>query len=44
MLNDFSADYSERSDDELLLLTSDRASLTKDALMRCPKREPMIAP
>jgi hypothetical protein len=31
MLNDFSADYSERSDDELLLLTSDRASLTTEA-------------
>jgi len=28
MLNDFSTEYSERSDDELLLLASDRASLT----------------
>jgi hypothetical protein len=31
MLNDFSADYTERSDDELLLLASDRASLTTEA-------------
>src|SRR5580765_6113953 len=31
MLTDFSADYSERSDDELLLLASDRASLTTEA-------------
>jgi hypothetical protein len=28
MLNDFSTEYSERSDDDLLLLASDRASLT----------------
>jgi hypothetical protein len=27
MLNDFSTEYSERSDDEILLLASDRASL-----------------
>ncbi len=31
MLNDFSTEYSERSDDELLLLASDRASLTTEA-------------
>jgi hypothetical protein len=31
MLNDFSTEYSERSDDELLLLASDRASLTAEA-------------
>jgi hypothetical protein len=31
MLNGFSADYSERSDDDLLLLASDRASLTTEA-------------
>jgi hypothetical protein len=31
MLNDFSTEYSERSDDELLLLVSDRASLTTEA-------------
>jgi hypothetical protein len=31
MLNDFSAEYFERSDDELLLLASDRASLTTEA-------------
>jgi hypothetical protein len=31
MLSDFSAEYSERSDDELLLLASDRASLTTEA-------------
>jgi len=31
MRSDFSADYSERSDDELLLLASDRASLATEA-------------
>lgn len=31
MLNEFSTEYSERSDDELLLLASDRASLTTEA-------------
>jgi hypothetical protein len=31
MSNNFSAEYSERSDDELLLLFSDRASLTPEA-------------
>jgi hypothetical protein len=31
MLNDFFTEYSERSDDELLLLASDRASLTTEA-------------
>jgi hypothetical protein len=31
MLNNFSTEYFERSDDELLLLASDRASLTKEA-------------
>jgi hypothetical protein len=31
MLNDFSTEYSERSDDELLLLACDRASLTTEA-------------
>ena len=31
MVNDFSTEYSERSDDELLLLASDRASLTTEA-------------
>jgi hypothetical protein len=31
MLNDFTTEYSERSDDELLLLASDRASLTTEA-------------
>src|SRR5882762_10744012 len=31
MLNDFSTEYSERSDDELLLLASDRVSLTTEA-------------
>jgi hypothetical protein len=31
MPTDFSADYSERGDDELLLLASDRASLTTEA-------------
>jgi hypothetical protein len=31
MLNDFSTEYSERSDDELLLLASDHASLTTEA-------------
>ena len=31
MLNDFSTEYSELSDDELLLLASDRASLTTEA-------------
>lgn len=31
MLNDFSTEYSERSDDELLLLASDRDSLTTEA-------------
>jgi hypothetical protein len=31
MLNDFSTESSERSDDELLLLASDRASLTTEA-------------
>jgi hypothetical protein len=31
MLSNFSTDYSERSDDELLLLASDRASLTTEA-------------
>jgi hypothetical protein len=31
MINDFSTEYSERSDDELLLLASDRASLTTEA-------------
>jgi hypothetical protein len=31
MLNDFSTEYPERSDDELLLLASDRASLTPEA-------------
>jgi len=31
MLNDFSTEYSVRSDDELLMLASDRASLTKEA-------------
>jgi hypothetical protein len=31
MPSDFSVDYSERSDDELLLLASDRASLTTEA-------------
>jgi hypothetical protein len=31
MLSDFSADYSKPSDDELLLLASDRASLTTEA-------------
>jgi hypothetical protein len=31
VLNDFSTEYSERSDDELLLLASDRASLTTEA-------------
>ena len=31
MLSDFSADYSKPSDDELLLLASDRASLTAEA-------------
>src|ERR1700731_1417613 len=31
MLDNFSTQYSERSDDELLLLASDRASLTSEA-------------
>lgn len=31
MLNEFSPEYSERSDDELLLLASERASLTTEA-------------
>ena len=31
MLDDFSIEYSERSDDELLLLASDRASLATEA-------------
>src|SRR5258708_5550077 len=31
MLSDFSVDYSERSDDELLLLGTNRASLTTEA-------------
>jgi hypothetical protein len=31
MLGDFSTEYSRRSDDELLLLASDRASLTTEA-------------
>lgn len=31
MLSDFSTEYSKRSDDELLLLASDRASLTTEA-------------
>jgi hypothetical protein len=31
MLNDFSTEYSERTDDELLLLASDRDSLTTEA-------------
>jgi|KBSMisStaDraftv2_1062788.scaffolds.fasta_scaffold120291_2 hypothetical protein len=31
MLNEFSADYSARSDDELLVLASDRGSLTTEA-------------
>ena len=31
MSNDFSTEYSERSDDDLLLLASDRASLTTEA-------------
>jgi hypothetical protein len=31
MLNDFTAEYSQRSDDELLLLASDRADLTTEA-------------
>ena len=31
MLNDFSTEYSARSDDELLLLASDRTSLTTEA-------------
>ena len=31
MANDFSTGYSERSDDEVLLLASDRASLTTEA-------------
>ncbi len=31
MVNDFSTEYSERSDDDLLLLASDRASLTMGA-------------
>ncbi len=31
MLNDFSTEYSERSDDELFLLASDRTSLTTEA-------------
>ena len=32
MINDFITEYSERSDDELLLLASDRASLTTEAM------------
>ena len=32
MLNDFSAEYSERSNDELLQLASDRHSLTTEAV------------
>jgi hypothetical protein len=39
MLNDFSTEYSERSDDELLLLASDRASLTTEA--RAPAGKPV---
>ena len=31
MLSDFSTEYAQRSDDELLLLASDRASLTSEA-------------
>jgi hypothetical protein len=37
MPNDFSAEYSERSDDELLHLASERHSLTAEATARMVK-------